>query len=493
MRFKVLTREQMFAVGWQESPSHGDTALRYSGPLGDVFWDTDSHARVAGTEVDIRHENPWNGATGAHRFEPVHGISISFKPSMLLAGRVRVDLPFGFACIPDDVISHWRGRWMPLSLTQVGDLEAPRLPGHSSGYFWTRGAFEPSPVVDLAFGVLGTGLADGGTSAAAPAAPDESPAPPPRPKPRPKTGLPEAALRFRDAPRVARLALITCGFELETQETEGHTWDGIVGEEQEYDEDEHMEAVSDRVAEILGDVPSHISSSLLSRVEDAIRESVEDELPASEYTRAADPREWMESNYSIPADIQVGADNSVGGFEFRTHGALSYMRFRRAAESIFRLAHQVDEGCSFHIHLAVKGVKHAYGERLQMALVEYLTRHISRVPESVRARWAVGNQYIKHLLSSVEKYSFIRFHPQGTWEFRCFGNIANARDAMTCLDLAVDAMQFAYKAVSGQASLLADSLRSTSTWADAVKRALHSSTPLDAVLAEAPFATEQVA
>jgi hypothetical protein len=575
MQFRLLTRDELRATGWTE---HGSAPWRSppvpNYPSGYTHTPRTSGISAAGSLVEIPSPELLREGQFLHLDSEEAEYPHGFEPRMLLAGRIREDIPetqLRIWGIGNDVYAYWRGKWMPLPSRSDVWVRAPQVEGVTT-LSWPHAAFESSPVVDLAFGRLEVITPDGrlpgaaGRDAAPAAAPatrrlrvmtrDEllaagwedrgdslwnanlgwdipdgmqvhcgrevevresdirrgggapggffaydgwnflvamcvpagTPAPTPRRQPRPKSGLPEAALRFRDAPRIGRLALLTCGFELETQETEGHTWTGVAESETYLDEEAWADAVSSRVSEILGDVPGHLPSSLLTRVEEAVRESVEEDIPQSDYEREADPAEWMRDNYRIPTDVQVGHDGSVSGFEFRTRGALTYMRFRRAAEGIYRLSHDVDTECSFHIHLAVRGVKHQYGERMQMALVEYLTRNISRVPESVRTRWTEDNQYISRLVSEAEKYSFIRFHPQGTWEFRCFGNVQSSADAMRCLDLAVDAMQFAYRAVSGQASLLADSMRNRSEWETAVKRSLRGSKKLDDVVAERPAA-----
>ncbi len=279
--------------------------------------------------------------------------------------------------------------------------------------------------------------------------------------------MPVAAQRFRDAGRIEKYGLITCGFELETQETEGHTWNSIAEDSDEID-DRYYEAVSERVSEIMGSVADYLPTRDADRLRESIEQRVidDDEIDRSEYRAEGDPVGYMVSNYSIPSDVIVGQDGSVEGFEFRTRGARSFTQFMKAARGIFGLSHAIDTDCSFHIHLAIKDVKHTYGERLHMAMVEFLAENIDRAPESVRKRWSKidGNQYISQLIGETEKYCFVRKHPQGTWEFRCFGNVTNAADARICLDLAVEAMAFGYKAVSGQAALQADSLASRAEW-----------------------------
>jgi hypothetical protein len=312
----------------------------------------------------------------------------------------------------------------------------------------------------------------------------------------------KAGLKFRDAGKVLARSLVTCGFELETQETEGHRWESIAEDDGEIDEEAAEDAIEQDVAHCLTDLywittyvrawPEHLASmteatrrlSLSSkgltslsalveneiitqaeaeRVERRIRENIRDHFNWSAYTVSRDPDEYMRDNYTIPRTIDITEDGSVDGFEFRTIGPQTYSGFKKAADAIFRLDHDIDTGCSFHIHLAVKGVKHQWGERMQSALVQYLIENIDRVPASVRERWEAidSNQFIRELYASKAKYSFVHKHKQGTWEFRCFGNVQNAKDAMRCLDLAIEAMQYAYAVLTGEAALVTDSLSMT--------------------------------
>jgi hypothetical protein len=153
-------------------------------------------------------------------------------------------------------------------------------------------------------------------------------------------------------------------------------------------------------------------------------------------------------------EIQIGSDGSVGGFEFRTIGGVKYGAFNDAAESLFKLNHVIDRKCSFHIHLSVNDIAHRYGQRLQQAMTEYVVSNAARLPATVKDRlmFATESNYFKPQLQK-NKYTFVNYHDQGTWEFRCFGNVQSAAEAKICLDIAIEAMQFAYRVVSGGAVL----------------------------------------
>lgn len=141
--------------------------------------------------------------------------------------------------------------------------------------------------------------------------------------------------------------------------------------------------------------------------------------------------------------MELGTDGSVRGGEIRTLGACTPRQFMAAARELFASNHvwEVDEGCSFHIHLSVPEVKHSFGYQTQYRLLEGLALNASSVPKRVISRWknqGTYNYYRVHL--SREKYSFVHFHDQGTWEFRCWGNISSYRDALRCLLLSIEAL-----------------------------------------------------
>jgi len=181
--------------------------------------------------------------------------------------------------------------------------------------------------------------------------------------------------------------------------------------------------------------------------------------------------DWLASKTS--ALTEAVDDCSIDGFEWRTNGGLDLPTFTEAAKEVFALEHDIDERCSFHIHCKGNDIRSAYGERFQLSLYEYLLDNIDRVPDSVLRRWRYsedagdecrdcGTAYENCGCEPAEwahffppsltpgKYSFVHRHDQGTWEFRCFGNVHNTEDAVTCAKLAAEAMQYAYQIRLGQ-------------------------------------------
>lgn len=146
-------------------------------------------------------------------------------------------------------------------------------------------------------------------------------------------------------------------------------------------------------------------------------------------------------------DVEFGADQSVNGPEIRTRGGLSVQSFMKALKSVVSEELDVDEGCSFHIHLSIPGVRHSYGRNLQAAIMDYFLSNISRLPECVRTRLESEAVRFFEFHLSQEKFRFVHWHPQGTIEFRLFGNVDNYKDGMKCLLEAVRALQHAYKVV----------------------------------------------
>lgn len=282
---------------------------------------------------------------------------------------------------------------------------------------------------------------------------------------------------FMNANAMARRLMIRAGFELETQKTEGDDSDSI-------DYDAAGEAISEQAGNLFDEIPSEVIDCLSDRIQTTIREaiydSVSDSFDYSDYMTSnidniqsdinrAIRKEWkkfvpVEKQEFAPLfanslpKLDVGTDNSVDGVEIRTIDGLTYRQFYAAAKAAFSLDHDIDTDCSFHIHLSIPNVKHSFGDRFQLALVEYLIENVERLPANVQERFkkAPKNEYINGLLSSQKKYSFVHAHDQGTWEFRCFGNVHNASEAMTCLNIAIEAMNYAYQATKAGMTLLTD-------------------------------------
>lgn len=146
--------------------------------------------------------------------------------------------------------------------------------------------------------------------------------------------------------------------------------------------------------------------------------------------------------------LDVGEDGSVSGVEIRTLGPLTYDQFLTQLAAAFSVDHRIDRRCSFHLHLSLADVNHSYSGTMQRAAVEWLAKNADQMPLSVRERFADADWVKRYyrLFSEDDKYTAVSFRGcRETWEFRLFGNVANAADGEQCLKLAVQALQHAYK------------------------------------------------
>lgn len=165
----------------------------------------------------------------------------------------------------------------------------------------------------------------------------------------------------------------------------------------------------------------------------------------------------------VPTDLDSGSDATVSGGEIRCAGPKGYIRTIDAFTSLFSLGEWgIDEECSCHIHLSVRNKQHEYGTHLHKWMIVYLIDNMRRVPRCVLPRWTMSSwmrQYYKipdESEAQDSRYNFIAFRelggeddddddsPNNTWEFRCWGNISNAADLATCMDLSMEAYNFAY-------------------------------------------------
>lgn len=190
----------------------------------------------------------------------------------------------------------------------------------------------------------------------------------------------------------------------------------------------------------------------LDRVEiiEALEEVVRDNFDYSDYYIGSENNGdfYLEG---IPEGIEALSDSSVSGPEFIVAGnGTSVSNAIKLLKQLFHtFTFRIDTGCSFHVHVSIPGIRHAYGANLQTHMYEYLLKNVKRVPKSVRERWESDTRFFRPNIQK-DKYSFVHFHSGcGTWEFRCFGNVQNAKDGERCIRLAVEALQYAYKVSVG--------------------------------------------
>jgi hypothetical protein len=145
--------------------------------------------------------------------------------------------------------------------------------------------------------------------------------------------------------------------------------------------------------------------------------------------------------------MDIGTDGTVRGPEIRTRGGLTVQKFCMCAEYLSKNKIVVDTGCSFHIHLSVKGFDWPnYDSDFHLALWEGLFNHYHELPESIKTRMRNpnGRRYFQTMIGNDRYYAIA--YRGNTWEFRLFGNTADLREQKKCLMVAIRAMQWAIRA-----------------------------------------------
>lgn len=303
----------------------------------------------------------------------------------------------------------------------------------------------------------------------------------------------QAKAHFASLPTYLALDAIKGGWELETQNVDGYTYEQIISNrpkvkipvgyqaacdawaEAAYRKmtyadilvhktfNPSVKAIDDEIASygIRSRLSPHTTLDEMIRLSDNgsyLKASITNfkgnlKLIASMAVDRGDPAAWTPWNFKVPDGVVYAPDGTVSGPEFKIegYGCKAGPFISRLKKLLANHTMQVDEGCSFHIHISVPGIEHKYGKLLQVRMMEYLMRNLERVPEDVKKRWRKSTEYFKPHVST-DKYSFVHFHNRyKTWEFRCFGNINNVSDAAQCLRLAVGALQYAYKCQLGTA------------------------------------------
>jgi hypothetical protein len=151
------------------------------------------------------------------------------------------------------------------------------------------------------------------------------------------------------------------------------------------------------------------------------------------------------------------SDGSVTGWEYvtlkedNTEGGVSYDRAIALARRFYAelpSEFSIEEDCSCHVHIQVQGISQHIGSyRLYMLIIDELSTIWASedIPNSIADRIRICNSYYAPRLSHTEKYNTVRVHPQGTWEFRLWGNTQDVDEVQYCLDSTISAFQKAYK------------------------------------------------
>lgn len=214
------------------------------------------------------------------------------------------------------------------------------------------------------------------------------------------------------------------------------------------------------VAEALAKVESYIAAALAALPLTSFDEpQLAALLDMSQFQRPAPNGSIYKLSDAMMPAVEIKRDGTVEGGEIILAKPLPTRKALDVARELFKENNFiVDEGCSFHIHLSVPGLEHRYGQALQWELMLYVLSQYERVPEGVRSRWARNMEYFRPILQ-IDKYSFVHYHGHyRTWEFRCFGNVDCIEDAEACYQLAVEAMQHAYKVQARQTDSLSPSI-----------------------------------
>lgn len=171
-----------------------------------------------------------------------------------------------------------------------------------------------------------------------------------------------------------------------------------------------------------------------------------------EYDRDTLEEEHCDCRIDEPnGDWESDTDQSVSGGEIRTVGGQSAEYMLSGAADVFgdienSVRYYTDKNCSAHIHVKLGDISHFYGKGvLHRALMEYILFNLHLLPNEVQARLHEGgNRHIRPQLRD-KKFSWVRFHPQGTIEFRLFGNVSCEESLTRCVEFAVDALAYAYR------------------------------------------------
>lgn len=281
-----------------------------------------------------------------------------------------------------------------------------------------------------------------------------------------------------------RQDLIRCGFELEFQSQDGNDTD----DEPDYellDERAHEALRNENfndVAEISwSDYHNKTATQLADRIERAISDWLDnwrdEELSNNSDDYYSKVQQGINTGDISYRDIEVGTDSSVTGGEIRTRGPQTPVNFLKMVDTIFSSNDlEIDNNCSFHIHLSVPGILHRYGQNMQGEMTAYLLDNIARWPKRVVSRMKSSSSRYAAIGISEEKFTCVHYHERfQTWEFRLFGNVTGYTQAKVCLFLAIEAMRHAYRVKLGLSEPL---FTTASALSQVVYPVLHDQIPL---------------
>lgn len=283
--------------------------------------------------------------------------------------------------------------------------------------------------------------------------------------------------------------IITLGFELETQETEGKGYHSMDDEFERWAEEQAEDYVTDDGDLLISCAREHLGEVLSSRQAHAVLDALgidtladfDKEFDTNYYEDAIDdricdirddPASWgwdpSSSLPSVPGDIEVDEDGSVEGFEFRTIGGNTLERCIQLAADLFEMDHVIDDDCSFHVHAAERYQLHEYNREAHLRMYNYILQQVTRIPTAVleRITGPAGRSWCRPHLS-IHKGPAISYRHR-TWEFRLWGNVSTLDMAEVCLTLTQEAMEQRFNEELNCSDELLD------TWVEVLRSELNS-------------------
>jgi hypothetical protein len=252
--------------------------------------------------------------------------------------------------------------------------------------------------------------------------------------------------------------LVSLGYEIETQ---------FEGEEKEFNSDAFWDNYSpsdDMILSYLGlsfnrewqrYINNNVSGGLIAALgvdEDGLQQyayDMEYENEDSEY--------WEEEEKSREEidGFQTVSDGSVTGWEFKTRsqldeGGIDYTTALELSEQFYDelpSSYAIDDECSCHVHIKVLGVRYHRGSyKLYMLILDELSKVWASdiVPENILERIKNCRHFYSPKANHTDKYNTVRIHPQGTWEFRLWGNCQDSSEVKFCVDNTIECFRKAY-------------------------------------------------
>lgn len=158
-----------------------------------------------------------------------------------------------------------------------------------------------------------------------------------------------------------------------------------------------------------------------------------------------------DSEMDWPENWSWEHDGSVSGGELHFDKPLDFHDACKAVDKLHRRHDFRDDlgcnaECSGHVHVSIVGVRHQYGVNMQKYMLQYLWDHMHDLSRDQLLRFAASTWQDEYfaIAESSQKYNAVAFRAEyGSWEFRIFGNIQDANQAIQCMKMAGEALLWA--------------------------------------------------